>query len=82
MNEQTVGPLSVLLSVLGPAALAAFLLSVILIILVRPVLSRHAMAAPNARSSHRAPTPQGGGIAVAAATLGVAWGTIALLSAL
>jgi UDP-N-acetylmuramyl pentapeptide phosphotransferase/UDP-N-acetylglucosamine-1-phosphate transferase len=82
MNEQTVGPLSVLLSVLGPAALAAFLLSVILIILVRPVLSRHAMAAPNARSSHRAPTPQGGGIAVAAATLGVAWGTIALLPAL
>jgi UDP-N-acetylmuramyl pentapeptide phosphotransferase/UDP-N-acetylglucosamine-1-phosphate transferase len=82
MIEQTVGPLSVLFSVLGPAALAAFLLSVILTILLRPVLSRHAMAAPNARSSHRAPTPQGGGTAVVAATLGVAWGAIALLPAL
>jgi UDP-N-acetylmuramyl pentapeptide phosphotransferase/UDP-N-acetylglucosamine-1-phosphate transferase len=79
MIEQTVAHLSVLLSVLGPAALAAFFLSLILIMLLRPFLYRHAMAAPNARSSHRAPTPQGGGIAVAAATLLVAWGTIALL---
>jgi UDP-N-acetylmuramyl pentapeptide phosphotransferase/UDP-N-acetylglucosamine-1-phosphate transferase len=82
MIEQTVRHLSILLSVLGPAALAAFLLSVILVILLRPSLARHAIAAPNARSSHVAPTPQGGGIAVVAATLLVAWGTIALLPAL
>src|SRR3954452_23983064 len=36
---------------------------------LRPVLVRYALARPNARSSHRAPTPQGGGIAVVAATL-------------
>jgi UDP-N-acetylmuramyl pentapeptide phosphotransferase/UDP-N-acetylglucosamine-1-phosphate transferase len=39
---------------------------------VRPVLLRHVLASPNARSSHRIPTPQGGGIAVIAATLIVA----------
>jgi UDP-N-acetylmuramyl pentapeptide phosphotransferase/UDP-N-acetylglucosamine-1-phosphate transferase len=33
---------------------------------------RHALAQPNARSSHRIPTPQGAGIAVIAATLLVA----------
>jgi UDP-N-acetylmuramyl pentapeptide phosphotransferase/UDP-N-acetylglucosamine-1-phosphate transferase len=36
---------------------------------IRPVLLRHVLANPNARSSHRVPTPQGGGIAVIAATL-------------
>jgi UDP-N-acetylmuramyl pentapeptide phosphotransferase/UDP-N-acetylglucosamine-1-phosphate transferase len=39
---------------------------------IRPVLLRHAMAKPNARSSHRIPTPQGAGVAVTAATLVVA----------
>src|ERR1700750_2900147 len=39
---------------------------------IRPLLRRVAMARPNARSSHRIPTPQGGGIAVIAATLIVA----------
>jgi UDP-N-acetylmuramyl pentapeptide phosphotransferase/UDP-N-acetylglucosamine-1-phosphate transferase len=33
------------------------------------LLRRHALARPNARSSHREPTPQGGGIAVIAATI-------------
>ena len=33
-----------------------------------PLLRRYAVAQPNARSSHIAPTPQGGGIAVVAAT--------------
>jgi UDP-N-acetylmuramyl pentapeptide phosphotransferase/UDP-N-acetylglucosamine-1-phosphate transferase len=33
------------------------------------LLLRHALARPNARSSHCVPTPQGGGIAVIAATL-------------
>lgn len=36
------------------------------------MLLRHALAKPNARSSHRIPTPQGAGIAVIAATLVVA----------
>ena len=31
---------------------------------IRPLLLRHALATPNARSSHRVPTPQGAGIAV------------------
>jgi UDP-N-acetylmuramyl pentapeptide phosphotransferase/UDP-N-acetylglucosamine-1-phosphate transferase len=36
---------------------------------LRPLLLRYALARPNARSSHRVPTPQGAGIAVIAATL-------------
>lgn len=43
-------------------------LSAILIALLMPLLQRYAMARPNARSSHRAPTPQGAGFAVVAAT--------------
>jgi UDP-N-acetylmuramyl pentapeptide phosphotransferase/UDP-N-acetylglucosamine-1-phosphate transferase len=39
-----------------------------LIWLLYPLLSRYALARPNARSSHRKPTPQGGGIAVIGAT--------------
>jgi UDP-N-acetylmuramyl pentapeptide phosphotransferase/UDP-N-acetylglucosamine-1-phosphate transferase len=42
-----------------------------LLLLLRPALRRHALAHPNARSSHKIPTPQGGGIAVIAATVGV-----------
>ncbi|MCK1722669.1 glycosyltransferase family 4 protein [Bradyrhizobium sp. 141] len=38
-----------------------------------PLLQRYALARPNARSSHKLPTPQGAGIAVVAATLLVAW---------
>jgi UDP-N-acetylmuramyl pentapeptide phosphotransferase/UDP-N-acetylglucosamine-1-phosphate transferase len=46
------------------------------------LLRRHALAQPNARSSHREPTPQGGGIAVVAATIVVTVsGTGALLGA-
>ena len=52
--------------------LAAALLSAALIALLRPLLQRYALARPNARSSHVVPTPQGAGIAVIAATLGVA----------
>ena len=54
------------------AALAASLISAGLIILLRPLLQRYALARPNARSSHVAPTPQGAGIAVIAATILVA----------
>lgn len=42
---------------------------------IRPLLLRHALARPNARSSHRIPTPQGAGIAVISTTLVIA-GTI------
>jgi UDP-N-acetylmuramyl pentapeptide phosphotransferase/UDP-N-acetylglucosamine-1-phosphate transferase len=51
------------------ALIAAAVLSAALIVLLRPLLHRHALAQPNARSSHREPTPQGGGIAVIAATI-------------
>jgi UDP-N-acetylmuramyl pentapeptide phosphotransferase/UDP-N-acetylglucosamine-1-phosphate transferase len=49
--------------------LVAAVLSTVLIALLRPLLRRYALARPNARSSHREPTPQGGGIAVIAATI-------------
>lgn len=48
---------------------ASAALCVALIIVLRPVLLRYALARPNARSSHTEPTPQGGGIAVIAATV-------------
>ena len=54
------------------AVLAAALLSAGMTWALRPALLRHALATPNARSSHRVPTPQGAGIAVIAATLAVA----------
>jgi UDP-N-acetylmuramyl pentapeptide phosphotransferase/UDP-N-acetylglucosamine-1-phosphate transferase len=78
MIEQASGSLSVL----GPVALLALVLSWMLTVLLRPWLARHAMARPNARSSHHHPTPQGGGIAVVVATLLVAWGATALSHAL
>jgi len=62
------------MTTLGGLALvfaASTLFSVVLIWLLQPLLKRHALAHPNARSSHRIPTPQGGGIAVIAATVGV-----------
>lgn len=37
--------------------------------LLHPLLQRYALAIPNARSSHRIPTPQGAGIGVIAATV-------------
>jgi UDP-N-acetylmuramyl pentapeptide phosphotransferase/UDP-N-acetylglucosamine-1-phosphate transferase len=40
-----------------------------LIVMLRPVLQRYALARPNARSSHNEPTAQGGGIAVVGTTL-------------
>jgi UDP-N-acetylmuramyl pentapeptide phosphotransferase/UDP-N-acetylglucosamine-1-phosphate transferase len=59
-----------------PASLAAAVLAVPISAgvtwAIRPMLLRVALAKPNARSSHRIPTPQGGGIAVVAATLAAA----------
>ena len=60
------------------AAAAAALLSGLVTWAIRPLLLRVALARPNARSSHRIPTPQGAGIAVVAATLIVAAAAIAL----
>ena len=57
------------------AVAAAALLSAGIIWAIRPWLLQYALAMPNARSSHRVPTPQGAGVAVIAATLLVA-GTI------
>lgn len=45
------------------------LICVALIVALHPLLERYALAKPNSRSSHRTPTPQGGGIAVMAATI-------------
>src|SRR5271163_3797718 len=64
----------------APAILAAAaLVSVLLIVILRPLLERYAMARPNARSSHKIPTPQGGGIAVIAVTIGVSYAAFYIL---
>lgn len=49
--------------------LAAGFISTILILVLKPLLIRYALARPNARSSHKIPTPQGGGIAVVGTVL-------------
>jgi UDP-N-acetylmuramyl pentapeptide phosphotransferase/UDP-N-acetylglucosamine-1-phosphate transferase len=50
---------------IGTAAALSFTLTWLLM----PLLRRYALAKPNARSSHKLPTPQGAGTAVIAATL-------------
>ncbi len=60
-----------LLIVVGALALTAGL-----IIMLRPWLRRYALARPNARSLHHNPTPQGGGMAVVAATVLIAGAAI------
>jgi UDP-N-acetylmuramyl pentapeptide phosphotransferase/UDP-N-acetylglucosamine-1-phosphate transferase len=45
------------------------ILSALLIVVLKPLLVRYALARPNARSSHKTPTPQGGGIAVVGSAL-------------
>ncbi len=61
------------------AVAIAALVSAFITWISRPLLQRYALARPNARSSHRIPTPQGAGIAVIAATLIVAsvWAALA-----
>jgi len=56
--------------------LAAALLSALLIIALGPWLARYALAEPNARSSHKLPTPQGGGVAVIGAVIVVSGAAI------
>jgi UDP-N-acetylmuramyl pentapeptide phosphotransferase/UDP-N-acetylglucosamine-1-phosphate transferase len=48
--------------------IAAAAATAALIALLHPVLRQYALARPNQRSSHKVPTPQGGGIAVVAVT--------------
>jgi UDP-N-acetylmuramyl pentapeptide phosphotransferase/UDP-N-acetylglucosamine-1-phosphate transferase len=60
-------------AILAVVAVLAGLLSAALIVVLMPWLKAYALARPNARSSHREPTPQGGGIAVIVATLAAAW---------
>lgn len=61
-------------SAIGLIVAAAALLCAGVIALLWPTLRAYAMAKPNARSSHHEPTPQGGGIAVVASTIGVVAG--------
>jgi UDP-N-acetylmuramyl pentapeptide phosphotransferase/UDP-N-acetylglucosamine-1-phosphate transferase len=49
--------------------LIAMLVCVALVVILRPLFGRYALARPNARSSHTVPTRQGGGIAVIGATI-------------
>ena len=65
LAPMTTSPWSVVLL----TAIAAAIISAGVVRLIRPQLLKHALARPNARSSHRIPTPQGAGIAVIAATL-------------
>lgn len=62
------GPLGRETVLIGLIVVSA-LLSATLIVILMPLLQRYALARPNARSSHRIPTPQGGGIAVLAAAI-------------
>ncbi|MBB3809794.1 UDP-N-acetylmuramyl pentapeptide phosphotransferase/UDP-N-acetylglucosamine-1-phosphate transferase [Pseudochelatococcus contaminans] len=57
------------MAVFAGVTVVAAALSALLILSLKPLLQRYALARPNARSSHRIPTPQGGGIAVIAAAL-------------
>jgi UDP-N-acetylmuramyl pentapeptide phosphotransferase/UDP-N-acetylglucosamine-1-phosphate transferase len=54
---------SLLVLVIAAAASAA------MIVALKPFLARYTLAQPNARSSHKQPTPQGGGIPVVSATI-------------
>jgi len=67
------------MGLLASVTIGSLLVSFGLIVLLRPWLARHALAHPNARSSHDTPTPQGGGIAVMVAAISISWGTVALL---
>jgi UDP-N-acetylmuramyl pentapeptide phosphotransferase/UDP-N-acetylglucosamine-1-phosphate transferase len=57
---------------------AAWGCSAALILLMLPMFRRYALARPNARSSHKIPTPQGGGLAVILAVV-IALGANVLL---
>src|ERR1700744_5083725 len=79
LNRFGVMPLQTFISFV--ALIAAVVLSRVITRAIHPLLQRYALARPNARSSHRIPTPQGAGIAVIAATLLVAAAIVALAPA-
>jgi UDP-N-acetylmuramyl pentapeptide phosphotransferase/UDP-N-acetylglucosamine-1-phosphate transferase len=58
---------------LAGVPVVAAVLCATLIIIMLPWLKSYAVAQPNARSSHRTPTPQGGGLAVIVATYATTW---------
>jgi UDP-N-acetylmuramyl pentapeptide phosphotransferase/UDP-N-acetylglucosamine-1-phosphate transferase len=71
------------LAFLAPLVLAiAAALSAGLIVVLLPALRRHALARPDARSSHVEPTPQGGGTAVVVATAIVTLAAVTLTAPL
>ena len=72
-DAANVSPAAATVTIALAAAAAA-----LLIVLLRPWLRQYALARPNARSSHKTPTPQGGGIAVVAATIAAACGSFYL----
>jgi UDP-N-acetylmuramyl pentapeptide phosphotransferase/UDP-N-acetylglucosamine-1-phosphate transferase len=72
---------SAILAAVAALAALAGVISFGLIIALLPSLKAYALARPNARSSHRDPTPQGGGAAVITATLAAAWLGVAWLGA-
>lgn len=57
---------------------ASALATAALILTLKPLMQRYALARPNARSSHTVPTPQGGGIAVIASVVVAALVAIAV----
>ena len=70
-----IGELTAFWALRAPAVVAAAaLVCAALIVALRPLLARYALARPNPRSSHKVPTPQGGGIAVVAAMIAVSYG--------
>mgnify|MGYP001765361703 CR=1 FL=1 len=68
MSELPLPPLAVLLIGLGGLSFLAVLLA---IPRMMPFFLKYALSRPNARSSHRTPTPQGGGTPVVLAVLGL-----------
>src|SRR5262245_50352383 len=67
---------------IGAIVVVSAVLSATLLLALLPWLREHAMVRPNLRSSHRHPTPQGGGAAVIAATIVTAAGAAFLTSGL
>jgi UDP-N-acetylmuramyl pentapeptide phosphotransferase/UDP-N-acetylglucosamine-1-phosphate transferase len=62
------------MTIAPPSSAAVF--SAVLIRVLGPWLGRYAVAKPNARSSHKTPTPQDGGITGIGATLVVSGGAL------
>src|SRR5690242_11867075 len=76
-NCKSLRPRNIAILLLAVSFLAAAAISYGLLVLLHPLLARHALAKPNARSSHKHPTPQGGGIAVVGVTVIVSLAAVA-----